>query len=243
VSCCPPNVARTFASLAAYVATADAGGVQLHQYAPASIRTTLDDGRAIALEVETAYPREGSVLVRVLTDAAEPWTLSLRVPAWAEQATLVVRPDGDEPVQTRQAEPGMVSVSRAFSAGDVVELELPIAPRFTSPDPRIDAVRGCLTVERGPEVFALESVDLVEAGIGATDVADILLDASVPPREADGRVLVAVRERHPELGPWPYGDEVDAAPVGASAQEVALVPYHDWAERGPSTMRVWIPAT
>ena len=23
---------------------------------------------------------------------------------------------------------------------------------------------------------------------------------------------------------------------------VALVPYHDWAERGPSTMRIWIPA-
>jgi DUF1680 family protein len=243
VSCCPPNVARTFASLGAYVATADADGVQLHQFAPAAIRTTLDDGREIALEVETSYPREGSVQVRVLTDAAEPWTLSLRVPAWAEQATLVVRPSGDEPVQTREAAPGMVSVTRAFSAGDVVELELPIAPRFTSPDPRIDAVRGCLTVERGPEVFALESVDLVEAGIGATDVADILLDASVPPREAEGRVLVAVRERHPELGPWPYGDEVDAAPVGASAQEVALVPYHDWAERGPSTMRVWIPST
>jgi hypothetical protein len=241
VSCCPPNVARTFASLAAYVATADADGVQLHQYAPATIRTTIDDGREVALEVETAYPAEGSVRVRMLTDAAEPWTLSLRVPAWAESARLVVRLSGEELVQTFEAQPGMVSYSRAFSAGDVVELELPIVPRFTSPDPRIDAVRGCLVVERGPEVYALESVDLVEAGIGATDVADILLDATVPPREVDGRVLVGVRERHPEIGPWPYGDEVDAAPVGASVQEVALVPYHDWAERGPSTMRVWIP--
>ena len=45
VSCCPTNVARTFASLAAYVATADDDGVQLHQYAPAAIRTTLPDGR------------------------------------------------------------------------------------------------------------------------------------------------------------------------------------------------------
>jgi uncharacterized protein len=24
---------------------------------------------------------------------------------------------------------------------------------------------------------------------------------------------------------------------------VPLVPYHDWAERGPSTMRVWLPST
>ena len=249
VSCCPPNVARTFASLAAYVATADAGGVQLHQYAPATIRTTLDDGREVALEVETAYPAEGSVRVRMLTDAAEPWTLSLRVPEWAESARLVVRGAtdaatgaGGEADEESEVGPGYATVRRAFGAGDVVELELPIAPRFTSPDPRIDAVRGCLTVERGPEVFALESVDLVEAGIGATDVADVVLDATVPPREADGRVFVSVRERHPEIGPWPYGEEVDAAPVGASVQEVALVPYHDWAERGPSTMRVWIPA-
>ncbi|MDQ0895826.1 glycoside hydrolase family 127 protein [Agromyces ramosus] len=243
VSCCPPNVARTFASLAAYVATADADGVQLHQYAPASIRTTLDDGREIALEVETSYPAEGSVRVRVLTDAAEPWTLSLRVPAWAASAKLVVRISGEELVQTWQVAPGMVSYSHAFSAGDVVELEFPVSPRFTSPDPRIDAVRGCLVVERGPEVFALESIDLVEAGVAATDVADIVLDASVPPREVDGRVLVTVRERHPAIGPWPYGDETGTAPVGTSGHEVALVPYHEWAERGPSTMRVWIPAT
>ncbi|WP_425546271.1 hypothetical protein [Agrococcus versicolor] len=25
--------------------------------------------------------------------------------------------------------------------------------------------------------------------------------------------------------------------------EVALVPYHAWARRGPSTMRVWMPTS
>ncbi|MNU02028.1 hypothetical protein D3C72_2456110 [compost metagenome] len=40
---------------------------------------------------------------------------------------------------------------------------------------------------------------------------------------------------------WPYGERRDG--VGAAASvEVPLVPYHEWAERGPSTMRVWIPA-
>ncbi|MFI5695486.1 hypothetical protein ACIA58_26780 [Kribbella sp. NPDC051586] len=33
-------------------------------------------------------------------------------------------------------------------------------------------------------------------------------------------------------------------PAGRPARslEVPLIPYRDWAERGPSTMRVWIPA-
>ena len=47
------------------------------------------------------------------------------------------------------------------------------------------------------------------------------------PGEENGRVLVTVRSR-----------EAEAPPV-----EVPLVPYHEWAERGPSTMRVWIPTT
>src|SRR5688500_9723167 len=58
VSCCPPNVARTLASLAAYVATVDDQGLQLHQYAPSAIRTTLPCGTAVAVDVETGYPRD-----------------------------------------------------------------------------------------------------------------------------------------------------------------------------------------
>jgi DUF1680 family protein len=225
VSCCPPNTARTFASLAAYVATADASGIQLHQYAPASIRTTLADGQEVALEVSTEYPAAGVVRVRVLTDAASPWTLSLRVPAWAAGASLVVRPASGAPAAPVAASPGVARVERAFAAGDEVVLELPVAPRFTRPDSRVDAVRGCLVVERGPEVFALESVDLAGTKLEASDFADLRVDPAVEPREAaDGAVVVTVADER----------------TGAQA-EVPLVRYHDWAERGPSRMRVWVP--
>ncbi|KQM81233.1 hypothetical protein ASE68_15665 [Agromyces sp. Leaf222] len=233
VSCCPPNTARTFASLAAYLATADASGVQLHQYAPSIVRTVLADGRAVAFEVETSYPRSGSIVVRMLADSAEPWRLSLRVPAWAGGATLALRPTGGGEAQRWPAEPGIVSVERAFAAGDEVVLELPTTPRFVAPDARVDAVRGCLVVERGPEVFALESVDLAATPLAASDFADLRVDPRVAPVDAvvgvgtgdDARVLVRL---------------VDARTDAAA--DVPLVPYHAWAERGPSTMRVWIPA-
>ena len=39
VACCPTNVARTLASLAAYLATADSTGIQIHQYADSRIAT------------------------------------------------------------------------------------------------------------------------------------------------------------------------------------------------------------
>jgi DUF1680 family protein len=238
VSCCPPNVARTLAGLAAYVATADDDGLQLHQYAPTAIRTSLPDGTAVALDVETGYPRDGVVRVHVCEDADTPWTLTLRVPAWADGARLVVQ-GVEEP-----AAPGMVRVRRAFRAGDVVELHLPVAPRFTAADPRIDAVRGCLAVERGPEVLCLESVDLAAAGDGRIDdVAAVRVDPTVAPRDVDGAVVVRLRHAPTTSRPWPYDVPGPGPAEDGEEFDVPLVPYHDWAERGPSTMRVWLPST
>ena len=240
VSCCPPNVARTMASLASYVATVDDDGLQIHQYAASQIRTTLADGSPLAVDVETDYPRSGVIRVVVREDAARPWTLTLRVPAWAWGARLLAPGDGPEP---RLIEPGVVSVHRAFRVGDVVELQLPCEPRFTAADPRLDAVRGCLVVERGPEVLCLESVDLVAAG-GPDDVGETLLDAEASPVERDGSVWVQLRRRRPDshAGAWTYEPEPKETASGDEATfEVALVPYHDWANRGPSTMRVWLP--
>jgi DUF1680 family protein len=290
VSCCPPNVARTLAGLAAYVASVDDDGLQLHQYAAARISTALPDGRRIALDVETNYPQDGVIRVEIRQTPAEEWTLTLRVPAWAEGAKVFVHPVSG-PASTRPVSPGAVTVTRAFETGDVVELQLPIVPRFTSADPRIDAVRGCIAVERGPEVLCLESVDLIRSAHGgradgkasetlilddetgdrggpAGDIGLIAVDTSVAPREAEGRVVVRLRlAAGYSRRAWPYSspavqaldvvnqsaadgiNEPTAKPAhgvhnDAAADgwlDVPLIAYHDWANRGPSTMRVWIP--
>ncbi|WP_407341605.1 glycoside hydrolase family 127 protein [Pengzhenrongella phosphoraccumulans] len=233
VSCCPTNVTRTIASLGAYLATADDDGVQIHQYAGATIATRIGAGDEVVLRVETAYPDEGSVRVTVLRSPEVPWTLTLRVPAWADGAELAAG------VIRRTVAPGYTSVTRVFTAGDVVMLHLPMAPRWTLPDPRIDALRGQVAVERGPIVLCLESADLGSS----VNTAQTRID--VPPVEHDGVVRVPAATREPGDGPWPY--RVATQDPGGDGRAdvdhglVALVPYHRWANRGPSTMRVWIP--
>ncbi|WP_460774729.1 glycoside hydrolase family 127 protein [Microbacterium sp. GXF7504] len=224
VSCCPTNLTRTFASLGAYVASVDDDGLQLHQFVPATIRTELSQG-TLALRVATSYPEAGRVEVSV-DEAPAAWTLSVRVPAWA-RGELVV--DGEP----RRAEDGYLRIDGPAAGGTVV-VELPLEPRFTFADPRVDAVRGQVAVERGPIVYALESVDLGD------DVAAARVDTTQAPREADGTVVVRVR---PEAAPdrdWPYATAPVAGESG-EVREVPLVPYHSWGERGPATMRVWMP--
>lgn len=230
VSCCPNNVTRTIASLGAYVATSDDDGVQLHQYAGATVRASVAGGDVV-LRVATAYPRDGHVEVTVEESPSDPWTLSLRVPSWAGGATVT------DAGTTSAVEPGYTTIARVFAPGDVVLLELPMAPRWTFADPRVDAVRGQVAVERGPVVYCLESLDL------GADVDGVQVDVSAPPMDRDGDVLVHATTLELEDPHWPFGQEPGAGAVSGRVDRglVPLVPYHHWANRGPSTMRVWMP--
>lgn len=233
VSCCPTNVARTLASWQAYAVAVENDTVSLLQYAPADVRVTLDGGDELHLRVRTGYPATGEVDVEVLSAPARPVTLRLRVPAWAAGALVLL--DG----QPDEAPPGWYDVTRRLTSGTRVVLQLPVGPRPTRPDPRVDAVRGCVAYEAGPLVLCLEGSGLPEG----VEVDDVRVDAGVPPRHVDGGTVVAGRVlRLPPLvpGALPYGPEQDGTAT-ADLLDLPLVPYHRWAQAGPTTMRVWLP--
>ena len=230
VSCCPTNVARTFASLAAYLATSDGNGLQIHQYADSRVSTQLDDGRRVGVEVMTGYPHNGIVTIAVSETDAGPWALTLRVPDWANRAWLADRGE------RRRVDSGVAVVERSFNVGDTIELELPMGPRWTVPDPRIDAIRNTVAVERGPLVLCVESVDLP----GGVNVDKVRIDPDSDLTESGGMVTAGGRLMEFDDRPWPYPESSGSAADGDDVM-LPLVPYHDWAKRGPSTMRVWVP--
>jgi DUF1680 family protein len=117
------------------------------------------------------------------------------------------------------------------------------------PDPRIDAIRSCVALERGPLVYCVESE-------GTKDVA---LDELVVPIDAS-----AYREQHLDISGEPVvalsgpakrrtvttGAVLPYEDVGAAkelsvreAADVTAVPYFTWANRGEAHMRVWLPAS
>ncbi|WP_330263185.1 glycoside hydrolase family 127 protein [Streptomyces griseorubiginosus] len=232
VSCCPTNVARTLALLPTYLATTDDGGVQLHQYADAEISVG-----AVGLSVRTDYPSGGTVTVRVTRAPDHPWTLSLRVPSWTAGAeAALVDTDGTR----RAVTPGTATVTRVFRPGDEIRLELPVAPRWIVPDPRVDAVRGTVAVQRGPLVYCAESVDLPDG----RDVDAVRVDPAAEPVDGpDGTVVAPGELAEPPTRAWPYQPLDRAGVPTAEERGIALVPYNSWANRGPSTMRVWLPTT
>ncbi|MCT9621603.1 glycoside hydrolase family 127 protein [Curtobacterium sp. C2H10] len=248
-ACCPPNIMRTFASLDGYLATATDGGLQLHQYATASL------GR---VDVETGYPHDGRVVVTVTEDG--PLALGLRIPSWSD-TTTVQGPDG-----TASPAAGTLHViDREWTAGDTVELVFDTTPHRYVADARIDAARGQVAIERGPLVYAVEQAD--QQGF---TVDDLTVDADAPITEErqdgllDGVVTLRVAGHAPAehaQAAWPYrrldapggtdhagaATSVDDA-AGSTAAATRLqdvtataVPYYAWANRGAAPMRVWLP--
>jgi DUF1680 family protein len=130
-------------------------------------------------------------------------------------------------------------------------LELDLEPRLTRADPRVDAVRGCVAIERGPLVYCLEQVDHPGGGLD-----DLVIDTSRPlsakhrPDLLGGVTTVLAsgyRRAIAADGWWPYpsrpgdGAEGENLATAAGPVELTAVPYYAWANRQDGSMRVWLP--
>ncbi|MGD0020290.1 MAG: beta-L-arabinofuranosidase domain-containing protein [Candidatus Limnocylindrales bacterium] len=248
VACCPPNLMRFLATFPDLVATVDDEGVQLHQFATGFIDAPVGDHR-VGIATKTAYPWNGDVEFSVAETPAEPWKLSIRVPQWCSQATASL--NGAAVVS--ESGPGTVELTRVWQSGDRVVMHLDMSPRITRPDPRIDAVRGSIALERGPLVYAVEDADLpagrsVESlEVDPTPQVGVVTESEENLGEMARLTLRAALRDDPEPASWPYpsvaaGSTTGAAPATVGA-DVHAVPYFAWGNRAELGMRVWLPTS
>jgi hypothetical protein len=242
-ACCPPNVMRLFSSFPHYLTTRDANGIQIHHFAPADIGCDFTPGRSIKLNLMTDYPWQGQVKLRVVETDNSQWALSLRIPEWSQHPILSIN---GNIVRDLNLEKGYLVLERSWQAGDIIDLELRMEPILITSNPRVDATRGCVAIQRGPIIYCLEDRD----------------------QEINGRLLdVEIDKHHPLLPRW-EGDLLDGVmvidaegqfvdseawrgslyrPVTVPVQGIpcptrlVAIPYYAWGNRGIGGMRVWIP--
>lgn len=96
---------------------------------------------------------------------------------------------------TRIGDPSPMSIA---STNELV-LNLLLTPRFTAPATQIDAIRGCIAVERGPEVLRLESPDVPTV----STVDAIRVDPTSAPRQEGDRTVIIGRTINLNHPSWP----------------------------------------
>ncbi len=238
--CCPPNVVRTIAEVGNYAYGKSDGRLWVHLYGGNTLDTELVGGARLKLSEETDYPWDGRVTITIEAAPSQALSLMLRIPAWTKDAALSLN---GRPLQTRM-EPGTYAeVNRAWSAGDVLALTLPMPVRLVQAHPLVEETRNQVAVQRGPVVYCLESVDLAN-GIRVSEV-EIPRTMALGPRFDAGllgglSVLEgrAVARREADWNGELYRELPITAP---DAIDLRLIPYFAWGNRGRSEMTVWMP--
>lgn len=163
--CCPCNYRRIVAELPAMVFYRMRAGLAVNLYTPAEAKLPVAPGVDLAIRQETDYPNSGRV--RLQLNPARPVTfpLQLRIPAWAQGATVAV--NGRQLGGAARAGT-FFQVKREWKAGDEVLLDLPMAWRLVKGRQR---QAGRVAVMRGPQVFCLNPAG--DAGLASLDGADL----------------------------------------------------------------------
>ncbi len=239
--CCPPNVARTLASVQTLAYGVSTDAIWIHLYGGGTLHTKLPGGGEVRLTQQTRYPWEGNITINLHQVAAELATVMLRIPGWASHATIKVN---GSPIE-QKPQPGTYSpLRRPWAAGDIIELELPMEVRLMEANPLLEAAHGRVAVMRGPLLYCLESDDL-PPGIDIRNVA-LRRGAEWTVRfEPDLLGGVVVLETEGLLWPGKPWDDVHLyRPMEKGPPQsvtLRMIPYYAWNNRTPGEMLVWLP--
>jgi uncharacterized protein len=261
--CCPPQVARTIAGLGRWAYGVSPDSVWVHLYGGSTLQTKLPSGSSIALTQQTDYPWDGHVKVTVQRVPQGPFALNLRIPGWAERATIKVN---GQSMAVAAKTGSYANISRTWSAGDVVELDLPLEVRLMEAHPAVEACRNRVAVMRGPVVYCLEALKDQDGGRLWNEGVFMPENISLTPHHDKtflGGVTVLGGSALTDKGRADFTQQNAGAPLASNPAwtdalyrrfgpremkppasgtvDITLIPYFAWANRGPSLMEVWIP--
>jgi DUF1680 family protein len=235
-ACCPPNEARTLASLGGYAYGASDADLYVNLYVQGAVQTTVGEHK-IKLDVKTEYPWDGEVTLRPELNAPAKFGLRLRVPGWCEGATVAVNGKKvSEPKQQR----GYFVIEREWRTGDVVNLDLPMPVRRIAANPQVRADLGLVALQRGPLVYCLEACDQKEPVSGLSLPVNTELKPVKEPKLLGGIVAIKGVAEATASGEW-KGKLYQPFPAKKRV-ELTAIPYYAWDNRVACEMTVWLPA-
>jgi DUF1680 family protein len=242
VTCCPPNLERTFGSLPGYFYSTSADGIYVHFYDNSELDWHLENGTGLKVTQKTNYPWDGNVEITVTPAQASDFTFYVRIPGWADQAQVIVSGKALSGVT-----PGTyLPIRRRWSPGDVIQLKVDVVPQVIEANPRVADDTGRVAIQRGPLIYCLEEIDQ-PSGISLSDVA---VNPGRRPAEQfqtefrndllGGMVVLhhtgAVFERAATENALysQYNREEKSKKV-----PLTFIPYYAWANRQATAMQVW----
>ena len=232
VACCPPNIARTLASMGQYIYGRDEECIYLNLFISNDAVINVGE-KEIKVSMETKFPYENVCRVSVSNVPEDGIKIAIRKPDYASDYQVAV--DG------RKAEievlKGYVYLELKENSDIQIFFEAPA--RFVRANPLVRADSGKIALMRGPLVYCLEEID------NGTNLSALYVDAKTDIREEKselfgGSILLHFHGKRIVDTEWEEDELYAEHPIRWEETELTAVPYAYWNNRGMGEMSVWI---
>ncbi len=233
--CCVGNIPRTLLELPTWMYSTGKDSLYVNMYAGSKVSVGEVAGTKVEIEQVTDYPWSGKITLIVRPAEPKKFAILFRIPEGSASKLYVA--DGLKPhnvlrlpakIDTINGIPtntpdddvsshdGYMVVSRKWTAGDQIGIEMPFEPQRIKADERIAADRGRVALRYGPLIYCIESVD---QNVDSVLPPDAPLTAEWRPDLLDG--VMVIRGKF------------------ADGKSMLAIPYYARANRGGRFV-VWI---
>lgn len=238
-ACCPPNIARTLASVGQYIYSEDEKSIYINQFISSKMQTSIA-GTDIAINLNASYMQDGCVRITVESSSAHPFTVRVRIPSFIKSPSFLLENTEISPV----IENGYAVLAVSRAGEQTFTLHGTVEPEFFAANDQVRADIGKLALMFGPYVYCLEEAD------NGKNLANVFikLDSDVEKKEPVKKLPGGM----PTLGlngerltrTTKQTDLLYSAPMfEVSKASLTAIPYCLWCNREPGEMLVWMKAS
>lgn len=168
--CCPPSFLKIVGELPKYIYSQGNNSVYVNLFIGSEAKIKLDDSQEVLVKQTTNYPWEGLTSINIEPSIEKEFTVKVRIPGWAQS---IENPYGlyESEVKSKvsiklngkkialKIDKGYVAIIRKWAKGDVIELNLPVEPRFVYGNEKVEDLKGMVALASGPVVYGFEDFD------------------------------------------------------------------------------------
>jgi uncharacterized protein len=130
--CCSGTLPQVAADHRINTYFCDPQGMYVNLYIPSTVRWTQDGAKA-SLAQTSRYPSDSRVKFEITVSKTTEFPINLRIPAWAESASIFVN---GKPVPSSVVPGKFAAMRRAWKTGDRIEIDLPMKLHLEAIDAR-----------------------------------------------------------------------------------------------------------
>ncbi len=232
VACCPPNIARTLASMGQYIYAAGEGELYINLFISNQATVHLGNEK-VHVTMETRFPFENQVHITVAGVPAGGIRLAVRIPEYARGFHILAQSGSVDYTE----EKGYAVVPLNGYTNIAVSFSSPA--RFVRANPNVRADCGKVAVVKGPLVYCLEEID------NGKNLSELYADTTQKIEEVytdmfGGITKLVFKGKRIREAAWEKGELYGEYPLSLSDVTLEAVPYAYWNNRGIGEMSVWV---